>query len=69
MYIDYSNLWKLLVDNLTNTAGTAKGSFYKFCESMEMIIFTVSEDILMGWLAKPCAKTMQSCFYRDCRKP
>ena len=36
---------KTSVDQLTKAVGIAKGSFYKFCESKEMLFFAVLEDI------------------------
>ena len=36
---------KTSVDQLTKAVGIAKGSFYKFYESKEMLFFAVLEDI------------------------
>ena len=36
---------KISVDQLTNAIGIAKGSFYKFYESKEMLFFAVLENI------------------------
>lgn len=36
---------KTSVDQLTQTVGISKGSFYKFCESKELLFFAVLEDI------------------------
>ena len=38
---------KTSVDQLTKAVGIAKGSFYKFYESKEMLFFAVLESILM----------------------
>ena len=38
-------MWKTSVEQLTNSVGISKGSFYKFFDSKELLFFAVLEDI------------------------
>ena len=39
---------KTSVEQLTNSVGISKGSFYKFFDSKELLFFAVLEDIFAG---------------------
>ena len=38
-------MWKTSVEQLTNSVGISKGSFYKFFDFKELLFFAVLEDI------------------------
>ena len=68
---------KTSVEQLTKAVGIAKGSFYKFYESKEMLFFAVLENVhseLYGVADHALTATWfslnmtPSCFYRDCRR-
>ena len=58
---------KTSVDQLTKAVGIAKGSFYKFYESKEMLFFAVLEDIHAG-LYGVADQVLETLVYGACRK-
>ena len=58
---------KTSVDLLTKAVGIAKGSFYKFYESKEMLFFSVLEDI-HAELYGVADQVLETLVYGACRE-
>ena len=58
---------KTSVDQLTKAVGIAKGSFYKFYESKEMLFFAVLEDI-HAELYGVADQVLETLVYGACRE-
>ena len=60
-------LKKTSVDQLTKAVGIAKGSFYKFYESKEILFFAVLEDI-HAELYGVADQVLETLVYGTCRE-
>ena len=58
---------KTSMDQLTKAVGIAKGSFYKFYESKEMLFFAVLEDI-HAELYGVADQVLETLVYGACRE-